>query len=761
MPEKVTLKRLAAMRLLFLTMVFSLAACSGQHAREAESFFYVPTLKQVDPQGGVVRNVFLCGEELVYEVYYDGNGASPARYTYYIQNLMQMDAEPRRISFGFPAGWMGINDMTRDDDGNYYILGQHRNFSVSMGQEGVSPGYCVGIYDADGNMLHLWGIDEWLWKAGSEVQAQNLVLDTRQNIYVIGHEVLLVMNPAGNCQGIFTEAAIYFAACAADGQVYYCCTADMNQHQLKKADPETMQSETIAHDFPVGIGGIPGEDSQLWVFDKNGLYRHGGEEGAAEQLLNWLDVDVDASDLADMTRLSDGRLLLVLYDAQANRMAFKPEDGRSPELVCLERTENDSDGRETVTVGVMNLSDGMREATIRYNRQQSQYRVKLKEYMGINGYETYEEAAAALDRDLVTGKPMDLIAVGYADLDKYTSKGLLEDLTPYLDNSTQLRRENLVDSIVDAYTFDEKLVALPTWFRLETILGRKSMVDERTGWNLSDMILFFDRYQDGHALQSISKEDMLEVCLKFNLSRFVDWENGVCDFEQEDFYQALEFAGRFTGKDSPYGWGSIRREDGRALLMLKWCTMPDFISEMPQWFEGEEICYIGYPTLDGLPGILLETSEDAYGILSDSLRKEAAWNYLEYLILEESKQEMCFSILKDKLDQNLISSMEDPYELDEEGELALDREGKPIRRIIRRDTFIGSDLTIEHYVPLSEEVRQVRELIAQARPAPGYQETVMSIVREEAAGYFAGDKDAGETARIIQNRVWLYLKEKQ
>ena len=106
------------MGLLALTMVFSLAACFGQHASEGESFFYVPTLKQVDPQGGVVRNAFLCGEELVYEVYYDGNGASPARYTYYVQDLMQMDAEPRRTSFGCTAGWTGINDMTRDADGN-------------------------------------------------------------------------------------------------------------------------------------------------------------------------------------------------------------------------------------------------------------------------------------------------------------------------------------------------------------------------------------------------------------------------------------------------------------------------------------------------------------------------------------------------------------------------------------------------------------------------------------------------------------------
>ena len=65
------------------------------------------------------------------------------------------------------------------------------------------------------------------------------------------------------------------------------------------------------------------------------------------------------------------------------------------------------------------------------------------------------------------------------------------------------------------------------------------------------------------------------------------------------------------------------------------------------------------------------------------------------------------------------------------------------------------------YVPLPEEVEQLQELISRAGHVPGYQEAVMSIIREEAAGYFAGDKDARETARIIQNRVQVFLNERQ
>ena len=37
----------------------------------------------------------------------------------------------------------------------------------------------------------------------------------------------------------------------------------------------------------------------------------------------------------------------------------------------------------------------------------------------------------------------------------------------------------------------------------------------------------------------------------------------------------------------------------------------------------------------------------------------------------------------------------------------------------------------------------------------------MDIILEEATGYFAGDKEAEETAARIQNRVQLYLNEQK
>ncbi len=751
--------------IILYAVISSLMACSGHYTGDNVSFEYVPTLQQIDAQGGVVRGAYLCDEELVYEVYFEEvevNGILSARKEYYVLPLLGEKNGSRQICFQFPSEWTRVSGIVRGDNGNYYILAQDENYAVTTDKNANSSGYFIGIYDANGNALHAQGIGEYMPETEEGINGRRLVLDSQQNIYVVWHDFLLVMDSEGTYRCSFSESNILFAAQMADGRVGYCCVAGPGQYQIKVIDPETMQSETAISDCPTGTGGIVGEDSQFWIFGTNGIYWQREEGQVPEQILNWIDTDVDSTHLEDMTVLPDGRLLLLLYDKRANsKKELEPEKGQPPELIYLEKIENWNAGRETVTVGVMHLTDNMREATICYNQEHPEYRVSIKEYMGINGYTTYEEATAALDRDMVAGKSMDIIAVTYADLDKYASKGLLEDLFPLLESSARLRREDVLKPVADTYTLDGKLVALPTWFRLEVVSGRQSMVGERESWTLPDMIDFFDRYQDEQMLRCISPEDMLEICLKFYLPCFIEEENGTCAFEQDEFYQILEFAARFTGKSSYYGWTNIYWGETR-VLKRNWCVQPDYMSEMPQWFEGEETSYMGYPTPDGQSGILIETSDgNAYAILSNSAHREQAWDYLEYLILEEAERGDYFSILTDKLEQNLNAAMQEPYKRDEGGKLVTDREGNPVRKILEKNSFVGSDLVIDRYVPLPEEIEQLKDLIFRAGHVPGYQEPVMTIVREEAAAYFAGDKDVRQTARIIQNRVQVYLNEKR
>ena len=68
----------------------------------------------------------------------------------------------------------------------------------------------------------------------------------------------------------------------------------------------------------------------------------------------------------------------------------------------------------------------------------------------------------------------------------------------------------------------------------------------------------------------------------------------------------------------------------------------------------------------------------------------------------------------------------------------------------------------EHFPEISpEEYTAAAELIQGAAYCADNESPAISIVKEEAAAFFAGDKSAEEVAKIVQNRVSIYLAEQQ
>ena len=58
-----------------------------------------------------------------------------------------------------------------------------------------------------------------------------------------------------------------------------------------------------------------------------------------------------------------------------------------------------------------------------------------------------------------------------------------------------------------------------------------------------------------------------------------------------------------------------------------------------------------------------------------------------------------------------------------------------------------------------EEIAAIRNLIDNAQPMPSANTEILTIITEEAAPFFAGQKSAKEVADIIQSRVKIYVSE--
>ena len=60
-----------------------------------------------------------------------------------------------------------------------------------------------------------------------------------------------------------------------------------------------------------------------------------------------------------------------------------------------------------------------------------------------------------------------------------------------------------------------------------------------------------------------------------------------------------------------------------------------------------------------------------------------------------------------------------------------------------------------------KQVEQVNFLLENARPNNWHVQEIKSILSEELAPYFAGDKTAEQAAEILNNRVQIYLDERK
>jgi hypothetical protein len=258
----------------------------------------------------------------------------------------------------------------------------------------------------------------------------------------------------------------------------------------------------------------------------------------------------------------------------------------------------------------------------------------------------------------------------------------------------------------------------------------------------------------------------LEYSLVFNQSHFVDWEAHTCDFTSDEFIRLLEFCGRFSDRKGTEGAEvlDMMERSNTALLHEVELVRPQDIILLAQILQTEDISYVGFPTVDGSVGSLLEDCGGTCAISSKSKHKEEAWAFVELLLTGWENPPKNFAALVGTKgfptelgtrERYFAKVTENPYSIGEDGETYM-QDGKPERHA---DHILSSrTLQVFFYTPLPEETELICALLDSSTTARGGGQ-ISSIVAQEAASYFSGQKSAADVAALIQNRVSIYLEE--
>lgn len=536
-----------------------------------------------------------------------------------------------------------------------------------------------------------------------------------------------------------------------DGQIGFLIYGNRGMY-MKTLDPETEEfSERI--EFPFNAyeySFYAGMSADLLLVSSSGVYSYNfGDEGL-QKLLDFVDSDMLSNDLYSLVEVQEKQFFGCFYDDETGSTQFGLYNKVDPSTIK---------DKKVLTLACYWLDSDVRRRVVEYNKTSEEYRIRVIDYYQYNTADDYSIGMTKMNTDIASGNTPDIIMVSSdMPVDSYISKGLFADLTPFLDADPELNLEDYSENIMEVFSQDGKWYQMVPSYYLYTILGKASEVGDEPGWTLEDLkALREEKGEEITVFSEMTQSGVLNYILLFAGNQFIDWENGECYFESEEFIELLEFAKEFPEEidyselyeDQDY-WEQQETmfRDGRALLMpYSISNMEDF-KYVEKGTFGEPITAIGFPVKEGVGNVIMYNSNFAIG--AKSPYQQEAWEFIRYYLTPEYQDTIDYGwpVLKSSLDAKMEAAQERPFYIDENGE-----------KVEYDDVYYIGGVEVAMDPLTQEDCDRVLGFLNSATDIYSYDSAIMNIVYEETAPYFDGQKTAEEVADIIQSRIYIYVNE--
>lgn len=762
--KKKLVQRLAALSLAVLTAL-PLAGCgNGEPSGNVtqKEWIYVPEFVTIEDEEASYYGMQLAGDSVYYTVW-EWDEAAGRGYSNF-RRFSLTDRQTETISLAWPDGGaaVNINEFVIGSDGSIYIVAY----------EPVPVPDSDGIYDsvqqlykfdAQGNMVYSENLSKRFEEDSDESNAylRSLAADSQGRLYLCSESVIWLYDAEGKYQGeIPMDTAsgwVNGMGCSKDGKVYIniynydSADGTGSGYQLSELDFEGKKLGNSYENFPNTNNNmlLPGVEKDFLVYDGSALYEYDLATQTKEEVLEWLDSDIDGSTVSACSALDDGRIVAAYQDWQND------DSG----VVLLTKTKSSEVAqKETILIGTIYGGSDLQSAAVKFNKGSDKYHISIKRYMS-DEYDDYanamSDAFTNMNNDLTSRNCPDIIDLVGVNIAQMAAKGVFEDLAPYLDKSTVLNRSDLVESALKAYTYQDVLVSIPNNMNISTLVGSGKDLEGKQGWTVEEMIAYADAHPDAELFDTETKAAMMQYLMIYNESSFIDWTTGECKFDTDEFKNLLNFVNRFPDE---YDWREdrpstpTRIQNGEVLLDTVGIYDFDSIQVPIEEFKGEA-CFIGFPTVDGQSGHAIMASQ-AYAVTAKSKNKDGAWAFIESILTQEDNGRYWngFPVVRSKLDAMIEEAMKVEYYENENGEMVAWEGGGSVG--------YEDGWSYTYHTTTQEEVDLVMGLIEAARPVSlDYGSEILNIISEEAEPFYKGQKSVDEVAGIIQSRIKIYVGE--
>lgn len=381
-------------------------------------------------------------------------------------------------------------------------------------------------------------------------------------------------------------------------------------------------------------------------------------------------------------------------------------------------------------------SGGLHSYKYGFNVSNGDYFVEIKDYSQ-GGKVSREDALMLLSTDIISGSYPDMLFLEGMPVNTYINRGYLVELGGLMEQDPEFSIDDI--AIADQLTMSGGIYLLGPSFGIDSRVGLYSNFGDAMGWTLDEHLEIEKGLSaDAEMMYNVTKPYFLRTLCSRYMQEAIDWETGSCNFDNEQFIALLEAVDSIRENPEPTDFTQVnftlaetRLSTGTLYVAACWIGG---VTALTNWEKraGQRVSLVGIPTPDGSCGSEL-TIRTPIGIFSESENKEGCWEFMKYLLTSYDAeatmlQNSSIPVYAPYLELQLERTMS--Y-VDEDGELLLNEENA------------GRFLT------LLDAIDRVSI----------YDETVLRIIEEESAAFFAGDRTAAEIARIIQSKLSLYVAE--
>lgn len=711
---------------------------------------YVAHACEVPDLQGTINSTLMIGSKLYAGVYTSGTAVEDGRYSVVIYDISDGTTE-RTILQGREE--MVMWSFTVLEDGNYKAL-----FLVWSSEELNYSSLCLATFDREGNLIEEQDIRQKVAEQFQDtVPMGNFYLDRTGIFYFydsiysgisITSKIYSIQNN-GDVQLIKEYSDSIWGFQIVSSHVRIARIPEPKKTIIEELGDRGTESKEVATlnlstrsawlDMSAGL-----TDEQIFIEQDASVYEYDLASKRLEKLFDYEDIGLESGRI-----FTTGKLIATAQDEfyVISKTAETEEGKRIYDWIKITRSD-EVQQKETLTIAVSEESSWLKEAVTAFNKSSDQYKVVVKVYETDNINKTSD----LLQAEIAAGNVPDMIAVDTIDMDAMINKGLLHDLSDLLERDPELSKNDFVGRALEIYERNDKLYAIPQCVFITALTGKQKMLEGRESWDMQEFKEFINGLPNEETVfWGISRSQMLQFVMEQHLFSFVDWESRTCSFESEEFKELLEFIRVFSDEnpnmeDDMALLTDLLRTDEIVLYPGVICNTFDYQFLKALW--GEEIAYIGFPSADGT-GIRLGDIADAYAIMEGSAHKEEMWQIIKYMVTNQrlaqsglpAYQPLFDKACENAMEKKMVQSGDDT--LTEEPQLDMELSG----------------IQITVYAATAEEIALIRHLLEKAEPVKMSSPVIMNIIQEEVWGYFYGQKSVDDVARVIQNKVSLYLSE--